>query len=189
MTSVGISAGNGLFIRNGTNSTVQPLNTLVTAATDDFVFGSFELDDDGAVHDSRFLFDKSKAAFRAGTESDEWDEARRGEFSTAFGRNTVANGSASFAAGNGIADADFSIALGDSVTAQADNAVVIGHGNSIADPLVNNYGSGNGSLVVDLTLMQQLCMLDQVLVVVLLVMLVLVLPVLVQNLRSRDCDS
>jgi hypothetical protein len=62
-------------------------------ATDDFVFGSDSLDDDGDVnHDFRMLFDKSRGAFRAGEErATNWDEPSRGSYSFAFGTDVSAN--------------------------------------------------------------------------------------------------
>jgi hypothetical protein len=61
--------------------------------TDDFVFGSDSLDDDGdPSHDSRMLFDKSRGAFRAGeTTSTSWDESERGSYSLATGIENSAN--------------------------------------------------------------------------------------------------
>ncbi len=69
-------------------------NSIGAEATDDFVFGSPSLDDDtDTTHDSRFLFDKSKGAFRAGsTTLTAWDDALRGLQSVAFGLNTIATG-------------------------------------------------------------------------------------------------
>ncbi|MCG8579784.1 MAG: hypothetical protein MI866_07710 [Bacteroidales bacterium] len=77
-------------------------NSLGTLGTDDFVFGSSQLDDDGDnTHDSRLFFDKSKAAFRAGNSSGtDWDEANIGFFSSAFGQNTIASGSNSMVWGS-----------------------------------------------------------------------------------------
>jgi hypothetical protein len=65
---------------------------------DDFVFGSDSLDNDGySTYYSRFLFDKSKSAFRAGyADSDEWDESNRGDYSAAFGKNNKATSNYSF---------------------------------------------------------------------------------------------
>lgn len=71
------------------------------AYTEDFVFGSPSLDDDGtAGHDAKLSFDKSKGAFRAGeANSTTWDDANRGNQSTAFGLNTTASGAQSMAEG------------------------------------------------------------------------------------------
>lgn len=81
------------FIEDGGVISNKPSNL----ETDDFVFGSDSLNDDGdTTHDSRFLFDKSKGAFRAGTvENTEWDEVSRGDNSVAFGKNNIASGNKS----------------------------------------------------------------------------------------------
>lgn len=69
-------------------------NRLGTMASDDFVFGSDGLDDDGnSDHDARFFFDKSKAAFRAGAvDSNQWDDSNIGLNSFAAGINNTASG-------------------------------------------------------------------------------------------------
>lgn len=69
-------------------------NTPGTLASDDFVFGSDQLDDDGDTdHDARVIFDKSKRFFGAGSaQSTQWDEASRGYDATLFGKNCSANG-------------------------------------------------------------------------------------------------
>ena len=66
----------GLFEYN--NNIVH--NNIDTA---DFVFGSTQLDDNGNPdYHNRFLFDKSKGAFRAGSvPNDYWDEVNLGNYS------------------------------------------------------------------------------------------------------------
>lgn len=113
---------------------------------DNFVFGSPSLSYDGnAIHASRIVFDKSKAAFRAGYDNaNAWaDPTKLGSYSFAGGYNTEATSTYSFAHGylaysRGIgaismgyqttATAQHSIALGRDVStgASADNAVGIG---------------------------------------------------------------
>lgn len=87
----------------------------------DFVFGSSSLDDlaSGTDGDSRFFFDKSKGAFRAGSVSGiEWDDASRGVNSVAFGGGTTASGAASFASGlTAVASGPYSFASGVGTTA------------------------------------------------------------------------
>lgn len=63
-------------------------------STDDFVFGSPQLADDAnTAHDSRFWFDKSKGAFRAGNVTGgQWDDANVGLYSFAAGYNNTASG-------------------------------------------------------------------------------------------------
>lgn len=65
-------------------------NSPGTMATDDFVFGSDTLADDAdPTHDSRFLFDKSEGAFRAGrVTGTRWDTRGTGSF--AFGDDCAA---------------------------------------------------------------------------------------------------
>jgi hypothetical protein len=93
-----------------TSDTAKPLirhgDDDYTADGFDFVFGSASLDDmhgmghpnpfDGipldGLGDSRFLFDKSESAFRAGSvDGDQWDESKRGRHSVAFGQNNTAS--------------------------------------------------------------------------------------------------
>ncbi len=84
--------------------------------SDDFVFGSAHLEDDGDTnHYNRFMFNKSLGAFRAGRAStDAWNLGNLGTNSTAFGLNSVASGANSFAAGN-------------IVSAQGESSVAMGH--------------------------------------------------------------
>ena len=69
----------------------------------DFVVGSNSLDDlasAGTLGDHRLFFDKDKGSFRAGgVDSDQWDEGKRGDFSAAFGEDTVAAGQHSVVSG------------------------------------------------------------------------------------------
>jgi len=68
----------------------------------DFVFGSSSLEDLdlGGDGDSRFFFDKSNSAFRAGTvDHTQWDEANRGIASVALGADTEASGDYSVISG------------------------------------------------------------------------------------------
>ncbi len=92
-------------------------------ANEDFIVGSYQLDDTTAgTEDSRLFFDKSKAAFRAGgVAGTEWDDANVGNASTAFGTATTASGAGSFASGNGAtASGQTSTSLGSSTTASGD---------------------------------------------------------------------
>lgn len=71
--------------------------------TDDFVFGSFQLNSNGsfnAAYNNRMFFDKSKAAFRAGyTTQQQWDEANIGDYSVALGEGGTASGRGAFSMG------------------------------------------------------------------------------------------
>ena len=70
-------------------------------ATDDFVFGSPQLDNNGNLDNRRRLFfDKSKAAFRSGyVASTQWDASNIGDYSIAMGNGTIASGSSSVSLG------------------------------------------------------------------------------------------
>jgi hypothetical protein len=104
----------------------------------DFVFGSSSLE---ALHaglgsegNERLLFDKSKGSFRAGSvESDEWDEANRGLYSAALGRNSTASGEASTVSG------------GAGNTASGDNATVSGGAGNTAGDGEATVGGGSGN--------------------------------------------
>lgn len=68
----------------------------------DFVFGSYKLDDmnDSGKGDQRFLFDKSKGTFLAGSVSSaQWNDANRGLYSAGFGRDNTVSGEESIVAG------------------------------------------------------------------------------------------
>lgn len=113
----------------------------------DFVFGSSSLDDlnlPSGAGDSRFLFDKSRAAFRAGLViGDDWDEPNRGYGSFAAGVNTVASGAYSVVSGgtDNIATAGGSACLsGLSNAATGERSVVVSGGA--------NTVSGERSVVV-----------------------------------------
>jgi hypothetical protein len=119
---------------------------------DDFVFGSDSLDDDAdATHDNRFMFDKSKGAFRAGTVTGvKWDDAVRGIQSTGFGRdNTTAAARATVAGGDsnniGVAGTQSFIGAGSSnSTAAIESFIGAGTANSIASTATNaSIVSGN----------------------------------------------
>ena len=65
----------------------RPTSGTANYATDDFVFGSYQLADTGSAdNDSRMFFDKSKSAFRAGfVNTTQWDDANVGTGSVATG--------------------------------------------------------------------------------------------------------
>jgi hypothetical protein len=77
-------------------------NSPGTLATDSFVFGSDQLDDDAnPSHDNRFLFDKTSGAFRAGRATGtEWDTRGSGSFATGSNNNSVGVNSTTFGDGN-----------------------------------------------------------------------------------------
>ncbi|MHA7844484.1 MAG: hypothetical protein ACX93I_14295, partial [Winogradskyella sp.] len=84
----------------GASGEFQSIGGIVQNTTnigsDDFVFGSTILSGSG----SRFFFDKSKAAFRAGESfGTEWDDVNVGNNSIALGSGNIASGNGSFAFG------------------------------------------------------------------------------------------
>ncbi|WP_298543361.1 hypothetical protein [uncultured Aquimarina sp.] len=119
-----------------------------TIATDDFVFGSTQLNNDPMTTDdnAKMFFDKSKAAFRVGRlrdldpddpedneHGDQWDDVNVGEESIVLGNSTAAGSNA--------------IAIGNlnnlSVTAR--ESIAIGSGNTITQG--NGYAFGQGHTI------------------------------------------
>lgn len=99
--------------------------------TDDFVFGSPQLDDSGVIaEDNRFFFDKSKAYFFAGSVvGDQADDVNRGFNGSNFGYNHTVSGFAAAAIGgqDGEASGSRSVALGGvSNEAASTNSVAMG---------------------------------------------------------------
>ena len=130
--------GQGTIAPFGTTSNVTS-NENGTYGSDDFVFGSPELDYDGnASHRSRMFFDKSNGAFRAGgVQSSEWDAGNVGQYSAAFGYKTTASGRWSIAAGSDSeSSGQASIAMGNRTEASGLNSVAMGY---------NTEASGNNS--------------------------------------------
>lgn len=141
-------ANNGAFLTTGGVTSNSP----GTLATDDFVFGSDSLNDDAdSDHDNRFIFDKSKGAFRAGTvQSTQWDDASRGTQSAAFGRNnqaiggrsTVAGGDANVIAGTG---AQAFIGAGTSNAASGSDASIVGGTSNVSGTAATTFIGGGTS--------------------------------------------
>ncbi|PCJ98195.1 MAG: hypothetical protein COA45_08585 [Zetaproteobacteria bacterium] len=136
-------SGTGAGIFEVVSNVVRMKSSAGSYTTEDFVFGSPQLDDDGdANHDSRMFFDKSKSAFRAGSATGtEWDDANvgaysfsggwlsraSGQYSTSFGRASRATGSGSFAVGElGEASGVGSVKIGYWGNATGENSVFIG---------------------------------------------------------------
>ncbi|MEM8527457.1 MAG: hypothetical protein AAGG68_22645, partial [Bacteroidota bacterium] len=112
------------------NNLVKPNEEVVDLATDDFVFGSPQLDDTGDPdNDYRFFFDKSKGAFRAGrVEDTEWDESNLGNQSVAFGSRTTANGNQSVALGrDSESNGNQSVAIGNGLISTGNQSVAMGN--------------------------------------------------------------
>lgn len=114
-------------------------NSPGTLATDDFVFGSSSLDDDGdANHDSRLIFDKSNGSFRAGrVASTQWNSANRGNFSVAFGANNMASGNHS------------GVLAGESNTASSNYSTVVGFQSITENTGENSFANGAFSTAGD----------------------------------------
>jgi hypothetical protein len=118
-----------------------------TADGFDFVFGSSSLDDmHGLGHsaidgegDNRFLFDRSRAAFRAGSVSgDHWNEANRGAHSASFGKDNTSSGMGSFSAGFG------------NKTLAEYSSVCGGQGNSVDEDSQSSFlGGGVSNSVIN----------------------------------------
>ncbi|GAA4279143.1 C1q-like domain-containing protein [Aquimarina mytili] len=125
-------------------------NTNGTIATDDFVFGSSQLNNiGGTADDIRMYFDKSKGSFRAGSAvasdgfAGDWDEGNSGDFSVAMGRGNLVQGTAATAFGsynnsggenafsvgyNNLSSRFASISLGANNSTSGNYAVGIGRG-------------------------------------------------------------
>jgi hypothetical protein len=113
-----ISKGDGFVIDSGVVRENQA--TTGDYATDDYVFGSPQLDDDAdSTHDNRIIFDKNKGYFAAGgAQSTNWDNANRGSFGISLGNNNKASGNQSVAiGGSNISSSLLSVAIGGSSVA------------------------------------------------------------------------
>ena len=128
--------------------------------TDDFVFGSNTLIQDGNPnHYSKFLFDKSKAGIRAGYVDDlKWESDSIGVSSAGFGYNIKANGETTLAVGqntmvsgsratafgkNNIASGFESLAFGNANIAGWSYNVALGYGNHGNRNHAKLFGSEN----------------------------------------------
>jgi len=138
--------------QGGSFSTIANVisNASGNIATDDFVFGSSQLNDDTSTTDDnrRLFFDKSKGAFRAGfAENTEWDDVNVGNSSVAFGNQNIVSGFQSFAMGahnniSGPTSTSFGVrnnitgigtfTTGEFLTAEARSQVTIGYLNTAA---------------------------------------------------------
>ncbi|MCH8904374.1 MAG: tail fiber domain-containing protein [Bacteroidetes bacterium] len=119
-----------------------------TYASDDFVFGSPQLDDDADVnHDNRFFYDKSLGAFRAGRCSNtNWDVDSMATYTTCFGSNCKADYSFAFAAGDRCtASGNASVALGFLCQATGHQSFSAGASNVSSGGTSVSIGSGNTS--------------------------------------------
>ncbi|MCD4756013.1 tail fiber domain-containing protein [bacterium] len=120
-------------------------NSPGTLATDDFVFGSNQLADDGnSDHDYRMFFDKSEGSFRAGmVDGTQWDNVNVGNISTALGWNVIASGNYSTALGHlATASGTSSTAIGYSATASGDYSTALGMGTLASHQYSTALGRG-----------------------------------------------
>lgn len=123
------------------SSYVPIANVWSSSAGRDFVFGSPSLEDidSGGDGDNRFFYDKDKGAFRAGSATeDQWDESNRGDYSAAFGYNSIASGASSVSMGaeNDSLAHNSSISGGylNSIDATSEVGIISGgEGNSLED--------------------------------------------------------
>lgn len=99
--------------------------------SDDFVFGSSQLDNmTGADDDSRMFFDKNKAAFRAGYNNNtDWDNANLGTYSVGMGRDNLVTSS-------------YGVALGRNNTVSGNNATAFGYINNASGDYALSTGRG-----------------------------------------------
>lgn len=142
--------GNGSGLSGLAFSTTNNVTSNIggTISTDDFVFGSTQLENDNTtvVDDARMFFDKSKGAFRAGeVDADQWNDAGVGSNSVAMGYNAEATGSYGAALGfNSAAVGEASVAMGRFAIANGTGAVAIGADLSSVQgigPIASNRGS------------------------------------------------
>ena len=130
----------------GANGEFQSISGIVQNTTnvgsDDFVFGDTDLNGSG----SKFFFDTSKAAFRAGEISGtEWDDINVGDGSMALGNETVASGDYSAALGYfSNASGDFSMGLNGG-QASGSGAVAFTFGIASGDNSMAWNGSAAGA--------------------------------------------
>ena len=124
------------FEYNTLTNVVSPDTSVINLANADFVFGSNILDNDGkSGHNSRFFFDKSKSAFRAGLQlGSGWDENGIGMYSFGGGRSTLASGDFSYVFGDyAYATGDYSFSFGERTYASGDYAFAFGNNSRASD--------------------------------------------------------
>ena len=113
----------------------------------DFVVGHTTLPYNSvSFTDDLFFFDDSKAAFRAGRldASQRWNSPQIGEYSAAFGMNTLSSGEGSFAAGtNTEATGQESTAFGKNSVAEGNYSVAFGLGNLAEGHYTASFGANS----------------------------------------------
>ncbi len=139
---VDLTAGSsGEFLSDG-----NVVHNTTNLTSDDFVFGSIQLEDvNGPTDDSRFYFDKSTSAFRSGwAGATQWDELFVGQYSFAGGADNIADGIGSVAFGaNNTATGDNAMAIGQSNHAIGVSSVAFGNTVATNGDLSFAFGSNN----------------------------------------------
>jgi len=123
-----LAGGGGTSYWEKSGTVIRSNSAEVTYSTDDFVFGSPQLDDDSEHIEwrNRIFFDKSKGAFRAGFGDSQWDTANVGNYSIGIGYRPKASAESSTAIGNGAESTAYgSVAIG-SCTVNGQNSTAIG---------------------------------------------------------------
>ena len=153
------TTGNGNILNDGFSSSGGVTFSDTTNLTNDFIFGSTKLDRLSNVAETKFFFDHSKSAFRAGVvNTNSWNEANLGVSSFAAGSDTKASGVGAVAFGIGTSAPSYGeVAIGSynttytpgSATAPDtnDRAFVIGNGTS-ATPSNAFIIKKNGNMTV-----------------------------------------
>ncbi len=138
-------------IGNGTDDSNR-LNVFTLFPNSSFVVGSSQLDNDltSGIDDTRLFFHKPKGAFRAGfANGDQWDDAAVGNYSTAFGFVTKANGARSTALGSGtIASGFATTAIGNYNAEVLDAYFIVGNGTGDSARKNAMVVKSNGDLIV-----------------------------------------
>lgn len=139
------AAGGGSSPWDVTSNVMSNTGTGSTVATDDFVFGSSQLDDD-TVNDSRMFFDKSYGYFFAGSvNSTQADSGNRSWRGINLGENNTVSGSRAVGIGQGnTVSASGSFAFGDGCTSSAAGAFCIGEDSQATGS--NSYAIGRNSI-------------------------------------------
>ncbi|MCB9991474.1 MAG: tail fiber domain-containing protein [Rhodospirillales bacterium] len=161
---VALLAGGGSPAPGADRQIVYNSGGLFDAATNfvytsagDFIVGSYQTGDTGTgSEDKRMFFDVSKGAFRAGSaQSVAWNDTNVGQYSTAFGYDSRATQTGSFAAGFGAwaTGGGSSIAMGNSPNVSGDRGValgwfanVTGHGGVAIGENTKAFGANSLSL-------------------------------------------
>ena len=151
------SMGFGAFIEVPVNNLIKHTNEDYSSTGVNFVFGSSSLDDTGTDPDPlviedgdcRMLFDRERAAFRAGCATlDQWDAGKRGWGSVGIGVNPTASGIGSVTIGtSSTASGVGSVAIGASSTASGVGSVIIGMSHSALSDYSGVF-SGNANDIV-----------------------------------------